>query len=163
MTSPDRRSRVFRRLAEWARRYVPLEILSTLTALAGAGAASLLTTNAVAIAYAGAWSENVGYYGYAFVREMARAKRANTAANDEVPPSRRARMFGAVRALLWEFGVAEVLDSFLIRPLCMYAAVRLLGSLGLGIVLGKLAADVVFYAIAVTFYELGKKRRGERA
>jgi hypothetical protein len=45
----------------------------------------------------------------------------------------------------------------------MYAAVRLLGSLGLGIVLGKLAADVVFYAIAVTFYELGKKRRGERA
>jgi hypothetical protein len=151
------------RVAEWVRRYAPLEILSTLTALAGAGIASLLTTNAVAIAYIGAWSENVGYYGYAFVREMAWAERASTAANDELPPSHLARMFGALRALLWEFGVAEVLDSLLIRPLCMYAAVRLIGSLGPGIVLGKLAADAVFYAIAIIFYELGKKRRGERA
>jgi hypothetical protein len=72
-------------------------------------------------------------------------------------------MFGAVRALLWEFGVAEVLDSFLVRPLCMYAAVRLTGTLALGIILGKLAADAVFYAIAITFYEIGKKRRGEKA
>jgi len=152
-----------RRLAEWARRYAPLEILSTLAALAGAGIASLITTNAVAIAYAGAWSENVGYYGYAFIREMASIGRANTAANDEVPSSRLARMLGALRALLWEFGVAEVLDSFLVRPLCMYAAVRAIGSLGPGIIVGKLAADAVFYAIAIIFYELAKKRRGERA
>jgi hypothetical protein len=160
MTTPDRRSRIIRRLAEWGRRYAPLEIFSTLTALAGAGIAALVTTNAVAIAYAGAWSENIGYYGYAFAREMVWAKRANTVASDGMTGSRLVRAHGVMKTLLWEFGVAEVLDSFLVRPACMYAAVRLIGSLGPGIVVGKLIADVVFYCVAIFFYERGKTRDG---
>lgn len=159
--APDRWRRLMQRLAEWGRRYVPLEILSTLTALAGAGTAALVTTNAVAIAYAGAWAENVGYYGYAFAREMKWIGRADPRVKHPALSWPR-RAVAAVKALLWEFGVAEVLDSFVVRPACMYAAVALIGSLGAGIVIGKLAADVAFYGIAILFYELGKTRSDRR-
>lgn len=163
MTTPDGRLRRAAPLAEWARRYVPLEILSTVAALAGAAIAALFTTSAVAIAYAGAWAENVGYYGYAFAREMRWIERADRASGDCEARPWMARALGASKALLWEFGAAEVLDSFVVRPACMYAAVAVLGSLGAGIVVGKLAADLVFYAIAIAFYEMGKRRSGDRA
>jgi len=156
MTARDARRRWGARLMEWARRYAPLEILSLLTALAGAGIAGLLTTNAVAIAYAGAWAENVGYYGYAFAREMKWIGRSDGA---DIPVSGPGRVSGAVKRLLWEFGAAEVLDSLVVRPACMYAAVALTGSLAAGILIGKIAGDIVFYGIAIVFYELGKKRR----
>jgi len=156
--SSERRRQISGRLSEWARRYAPLEILSVLSALAGAGIASLLTTNAVAIAYAGAWSENVGYYGYAFAREMKWIGRADPTVADSLLPL-RSRAYSAVKALVWEFGVAELLDSFVIRPACMYTAVALIGNLGAGIIVGKLVGDIAFYGIAIIFYEWGKKRR----
>lgn len=150
-----------RRLAEWFRRYAPLEVLSTITALSGAGIAALLTANAVAIAYAGAWAENVGYYGYAFAREMRWVGRADPDVTDLSRPW-FGRAASAVKTLLWEFGVAEVLDSVVVRPACMYAAVAAIGSLGVGIVVGKLVADIAFYGIAIVFYEWGKQRRKAR-
>ena len=149
------------RAQEWGRRYLPLEVAATLTALAGGLLASLVTSHGVAVAYAGAWAENVGYYGYAFWREM----RARTAASAVVAASDGssvdnasvlARLVASVRALAWEFGAAELIDSFVARPFCMYWGMALTGHLGVGIVAGKLAADVLFYAIAIVFYELGK-------
>jgi hypothetical protein len=159
MTAPEGRRRIPGRLVEWGRRYAPLEILSLLSALAGAGLAGLVTTSAVAIAYAGAWAENIGYYGYAFAREMRWIGRAVPDVA-EMAASWPGRAAAAVKALLWEFGTAEVLDSLVVRPACMYAAIALIGNLAAGIVVGKLMADVVFYGIAIVFYEWGKKRRG---
>ncbi|MGD9803762.1 MAG: hypothetical protein AB7E81_09230 [Hyphomicrobiaceae bacterium] len=169
-------------IGEWLRRYAPLEVLSTLTALAGATIVAFITSNAVVIAYAAAWAENVGYYGYAFAREMRWIGRATHApierqdakagngssprkvahpltlgAGDAVSGPWFARALVAIKALIWEFGAAEVLDSFVVRPACMYGAMALLGHLGAGIVVGKIAADVIFYGIAIVFYELGKK------
>ncbi|MGE0766182.1 MAG: hypothetical protein AB7L90_06930 [Hyphomicrobiaceae bacterium] len=162
MMSPERRRRLGRRLVEWARRYAPLEIFSTITALSGAALASVLTTNAVAIAYAAAWAENVGYYGFALAREIVRLERADAGA-DGAPRSVFQRALDASKALLWEFGAAEVLDSVIVRPACMYAAVAAFGSIGAGIVAGKIAADIVFYGIAIVFYEWGKRRPIDRA
>ena len=142
------------RILDWIRRYLPLEILATVTALIGGMTAAVVTANAVVISYAGAWGENVGYYGYAFAREMRRL----SAASPEAPRMGFwARSAATIRGLVWEFGLAELIDSFLARPFCMLAATALLGSLELGIVAGKLAADVLFYAIAIFFYELGKR------
>ena len=41
----------------------------------------------------------------------------------------------------------------------MYAFVAPLGSLVAGVVVGKLAADVVFYGLAIPAYELRERRR----
>ncbi|MBS0242259.1 MAG: hypothetical protein JSS20_08780 [Proteobacteria bacterium] len=141
------------RLREWLWRYLPLEIAAIATALCGGLTVSALTSNPVAIAYAGAWAENIGYYGLALGREL------QTACEGTGAERRFGRVWTALRRLLWEFGMAEALDSFIVRPGAMFWASERLGSLGWGIIAGKLAADAVFYAIAIAFYELGKMRR----
>jgi hypothetical protein len=129
------------KLNEWFWRYLPLEITSIATALIGAYGAAWFTDNSVAIAFAGTWGENVGYYAYAVIREF-------------TPGMGVLRL---LRNLLVEFGAAETLDSFVVRPLCMLAGQHVLHSVGWGIAAGKIAADVVFYAIVVVFYEVRKK------
>jgi hypothetical protein len=129
---------------EWLVRYLPLEIAATLTALAGGLGAAAVTDHPVVIAYAGALSENVGFYAVAVGREIRGAERPGVAI--------------AIRRVMWEFGLAEALDSFVIRPFAMYVSAAVLGSVGLGIVVGKVLADLAFYAIAIVFYERLKAR-----
>jgi hypothetical protein len=59
-----------------------------------------------------------------------------------------------VRDLLIEFGPAELVDSLLVRPLFMYLMPSLLHNFTAGILVGKLAADVIFYGLAIGAYEL---------
>ena len=61
-------------------------------------------------------------------------------------------------ALLLEFGVAEALDSLLVRPCLMYYLPRLLGHFSWGIITAKFVADLTFYIPAIIFYEWSKKR-----
>jgi hypothetical protein len=129
------------KLAEWFWRYLPLETISIITALLGAFGAARFTDNAVVIAFAGTWGENVGYYAYAAMREYKSGM----------------GIIRLLRNLLVEFGIPETLDSFVVRPFCMLVGQETLGSVGWGIAAGKIAADVVFYALVVGFYELKKK------
>lgn len=142
------------KLKEWARRYAPLEVVATITALLAAYATNSFTGDSVAVALAGTWGENFGYYSYAGVREM----RAQSQAAANTGRSFLMRFRQALGNLLFEFGAAEFVDSFVSRPLLMYFGTVLLGHLGAGIVAGKIAADLIFYAIAILFYELGKPR-----
>jgi hypothetical protein len=66
-----------------------------------------------------------------------------------------------VRNLALEFGVAELLDSFLVRPAAMFAMIRMTGSLPLGLVFGKVTADLVFNCAAIGAYEARKHYLGE--
>lgn len=135
---------------------MPLEIAATGTALVGGLAVAALTSNTAAIAFAGTWAENFGYYGFALAREL------RIGAGEAPDIGTGARLWQALRRLVWEFGVAEALDSFVVRPGAMYAAIALTGSTGAGIVIGKLVADVAFYAVAIVFYEWGKRARPGR-
>jgi hypothetical protein len=133
----------FTRVRAWLLRYAPLEAAALFTALCAGLAVSQLADSQLAIGYAGAWGENLGYYLTAFVREW--RVRGSAAL--------------AVRDLVLEFGVAEGVDSFVVRPLCMAVGVGQLGDPAAGIVVGKLAADVPFYGFAILGYELRKKLR----
>ena len=146
------------KLTEWTRRYLPLEIVATVTAMAGGIGTAAFTSNAIAIAYGGAMGENVGYYGLAFVREM-RAHTITAAASGAAAEPVHVRAGRVIKNLFWEFGVAELFDSFISRPFWMFTATSLIGSLEAGIVAGKIIADVFFYAIAIVFYEARKKAR----
>jgi hypothetical protein len=129
------------RISHWLWRYLPAECASIVGALLAANVIWDLTDNAAAAAIAGAWGENLGYYSVMMVREV----RATSS------------LWHAARNLVLEFGVAEVLDSVLIRPACMYVATRLVNDLSLGVLIGKLVADVVFYVPAIAAYELRKR------
>ena len=62
-----------------------------------------------------------------------------------------------IRNLLLEFGYPAILDLFFIRPFCMYWMPILTGNYFMGIILGKIAADSIFYGLAIVNYELIKK------
>jgi hypothetical protein len=133
-----------RRVAEWLHRYVPAEVASLIGALLGAQLAWTLSGSAGAAAVAGAWGETAAYYSTMLARELIRTRGA---------------VLVTLRELVLEFGVAEALDSLLVRPALMYTAGQLFSDLRLGVLLGKLGADVFFYVPAITAYELRKRQR----
>lgn len=140
---------------EWGRRYLPAELLSVVATLAGAWVALQSTGSPLSAALAGTWAGNVAYFGWLLAQDVQLARRQCHAHQQ----SYTRRTFGRnVRALAVEFGLAEVLDSFLIRPALMYYLPRWLGNFTGGIVAAKLLADVTFYIPAIISYELSKKR-----
>ncbi|MCR5889057.1 hypothetical protein LRS06_15025 [Hymenobacter sp. J193] len=144
------------KLREWLRRYLPAELLSVVATLAGASLSWHLDPGQeLRAALAGTWAGNVAYFGWLLAQDMVLARRQLHA--QARPYSWRS--FGRnVRALAVEFGAAELLDSFLIRPALMLWLPRWLGSRTGGILLAKLLADVTFYVPAIISYELSKKR-----
>jgi hypothetical protein len=120
---------------EWIRRYAPAEVCGVVGALAGYLVVWGLVRHSAAAAYGATAAENAAYYGFLLARRA-----------------------GSVRALLVEFGPAEVLDSLAVRPACCAAAVALLGPVA-GVLAGKLAADLVFYAPVIATYEFARARK----
>jgi hypothetical protein len=144
-----------RRLRVWAVRYLPAELAGILTALAVAWSAQAASGAMGSVAVAGTVGEGLGYYGCVAIREL-RYHGARQRGHDGL--TRRWRTgVATVQAMLIEFGPAELVDSLLARPLLMYLLPGLLHNLTAGIVAGKLAADAVFYGIAISAYELRQR------
>ncbi|KQM82818.1 hypothetical protein [Agromyces sp. Leaf222] len=145
------------RARDWLARYLPLEVCGTLAAMLGAWLAFDASGSLAVAALAGSLAESVGYYGIVVVR----AARGHAA-------SARVQRLGGVRAMLattWltlrsvavEFGPAELVDSVLVRPALLWAASAAWGANPGAWLAGKLAADAVFYAIAIVSFELGRR------
>ncbi|MEV4703902.1 hypothetical protein [Actinoplanes sp. NPDC049316] len=115
------------------RRYVLPEIVGTVLAVAAASA--LHRTSPYAAAWAGSLAEGIGYYGTLLWRDT-RGHRG---------VGRLRAVVAQVPGTLVEFGTAELLDTLVVRPALMYAGPLVVGDATLGVVAGKLAADVVFY------------------
>jgi hypothetical protein len=130
-----------RRALSWVRRYLPAELVATPSALLCAWGAGAWTGSTVAAAVAGAWGESLGFYGLMLARELRRRGRLHA-------------LPAVVRDLVLEFGPAEALDTLLVRPAFMHLGLTLLPDPVLGLVAGKLAADVGFYAPAIASFEL---------
>jgi ornithine decarboxylase len=130
----------------WARRYLPAELIGLVAALAAALAAFRLTGSGAAAAFAGTAGEAVGYYATIAVRDL-RRHRAGGAARWQA-------LVRTGRDAAIEFGPAEIVDSLVVRPGLMFAGPLLTGSLIVGTLLGKVAADIVFYTFAIGGYEL---------
>jgi hypothetical protein len=135
------RSSFVRALLRWLRRYVPAELVAAPCALGAGLAAAEVTGSVAAAALAATWGENAGFYGLMIGREL-RQRRSLRA------------LPGVVRALALEFGPAEALDSLLLRPAAVYAGLALAPHPALGLLAGKLLADVTFYAPAIACHEL---------
>lgn len=151
---PERGSRWL----EWIRRYGLAEVAGTAAAIGGYYAGFTLTGNRVAAAYAGALSEAVGFYGILVLRDLVRDAYAAGARRAHYGPR---EMASTCRNLFVEFGPIELLDGLLIRPLCMGLGTRYLGP-RLGVIAGKLVADLAFYTPPILTVEL-RRRRALRA
>lgn len=139
----------------WVRRYGVPELAGLSAALAGAWLVHRATDSAIAAAYGASIGESLGFYGTVVVREMVRE--AYAAGARRAPYGLR-QMAATWRGLLLEFGPAELADTALLRPFAMWIGVDLLGR-PLGILAGKLLADLAFYGPVIAVYEL-RRRRG---
>jgi len=143
-----------KKIKEWLKRYLIAEIACLITALIASFLAIFLTGNRIIIAYAGTFGENIGFYGTISTRDIIRSIREHKSVSKTYGIN---SFLKNLRNLLVEFGPSEALDSFVVRPFCLYIFPLLLGSFAVGIVVGKLVADVVFYAFTIIAYELRKK------
>jgi hypothetical protein len=168
MGGPDIRARPpveswRQRVRWWFGRYAPAEVAATFGALLAGGAANLAGSTAATV-YAATFGEFVAFYGVIIWRDLIRRDlaRQDLARQDLARRdlsggrAREGRPWWRFAALLLEFGPAELLDALIVRPLAMYLAATMVGNLLLGIVIGKVAADVVFYAVAIAGHELGR-------
>lgn len=140
-----------KKLRDWLSRYGPAEIGGLVLAFVASMTVRRLTRNAIASAYAAAWGETIGYASVIIVRDVI----------TELRHHRRSATRHATTVatgLVTEFGPAGVIDTLLTRPFAMALGIRLFGTV-LGLVVGKIMADVVFYAPVIYMYEWRKRRR----
>ncbi len=139
---------------KWIKRYLPAEILGTLTAIILATAVSFVTENVLIIALVSTWSENLGFYGTMIFQEVKESVQKHRKMNKHYGLV----SFGkSLRNIFLEFGVSETVDSLFLRPAVMFFTVTNIGNLQLGVLVGKVIADIIFYIPVIIIYELRKK------
>jgi hypothetical protein len=148
------KSVILPKFSEWSIRYLPAEIIGSAAAFASAFCIHAATNSLMAAAIAGSIAETIGFYGYFAIRDGAR----HYARHSAHPRPRRMLLTSlrTVRDMLIEFGPAEAVDSLFIRPFFMYTGPHILHNFGGGLLAGKLTADLIFYTIAASGYELRK-------
>jgi len=142
------------RIKEWIRRYAWAEVFSTLLTFLFGWASSRVTDNAVFIAYAGTIGAATGFYGFIFIRDISHSYSTHE------PETIRAKSLLIVRCLRnmgFEFGLAELLDFFLIRPFCLLYGPEILNNYFWGILAGKTIADILFFTLSILMFEIRKK------
>ncbi len=142
------------RIKEWVRRYWLAEVIGTLAAVGGSWLLDRLTHNPIAAAYGGSIGESIGFYGVITLKQMVADAHA---AGRRQAPYDAAGALSTTRAILMEFGPAELIDAGLLRPLLMGLGTQFLGR-ELGVLAGKLLADVGFYVPVILSYEIRRKR-----
>ena len=133
----------------WLVRYLPAEIVGTAVMVLAGLVVTIWTDNAAVIALAALVGEIIGFYTVLAITIYAE----------------QAQVTGTVRAtlgrtgllLIAEFGLAEVLDTLLIRPAALMLGVWLLPDPLWGLLAGKIVADIVFYAIAAGAFTVTDK------
>lgn len=132
-------------LTTWRRRYGIAEALGTLALVLAALAVRDLAGSLVLAAVAGSLAEAGWFYGVLLLRDW-RRERAHARQGGCAPRPLRE----LAHDLLLEFGAAERVDGFLLRPCCLWLGLRLAGGWP-GLLAGKLAADLLFYGPLLSF------------
>lgn len=140
---------------EWLKRYGWAEIISISFTVLSSWLAFKLTNSKITTALVGTWVGNIGYFGTILIRDILLAKKKLKAIDKDYSLE---TFYKNVRALFVEFGIAELFDSFFIRPALMYFLPIWMNNLSVGVVLAKLLADITFYIPAIVSYELSKKK-----
>jgi hypothetical protein len=143
------------KLRDWGRRYLLAEVVGTLAALTAALTVHALTGSLAPAALAGSVAESVAYYGVILRRAIPTLQWAHAGAG---PVRRLLRTGRSLLAETSDFVAAELADTFLIRPGLIYLAAGWAGSgVAGGLLVGKLLADVGFYAVVIPSYELRRR------
>lgn len=133
----------------WIRRYLPAELAGTAVMLLAGVAVSAWVGAPALVALAALVGETLGFYAVLAVAIYLEQSR--------VVSSRRRAVARTLLLLVAEFGAAELLDTFLVRPAALLAGVLWIPDPVWGLLAGKIAADLLFYAIAAGAFTITAK------
>jgi hypothetical protein len=135
----------------WVKRFLPAEVVGTIVAIVVSSLTHYYTNNAIVAAYAGSVCETIAFYATIIVHD---ARIASKELKEEGKTLTFRSFVYLLRNILFDFGLAELMDSLLLRPFCMYIFPIWLRNYPLGILVGKIASDIVFYLPVIISYEL---------
>ena len=115
--------------------------------------AARFTDSPPLLAIAAIAGATVGFYGVLVFTVMREQLALLAPARGRIARALR-RSVGLLAA---EFGVAEITDTFFLRPALMMAGVVLIGDPVWGLLAGKLVADVLFYVISAVCYRVTER------
>ncbi len=138
---------------EILKRYLPIEIIGITTNLSATiGLSYYSDLNLLAISAIASTFEILGFYIFVISREIFTTYRVNKYYNFKL-------LFFDIKNLIIEFGPAELIDPTITRPALIFAGMSLLkNNPVLGGLLGKFAADLIFYTLSGIFYSWNQKR-----
>jgi hypothetical protein len=134
---------------EWFDRYKYSELAATSAALIASQSSHFY--NGITTAYIVTTAEYVAFYGVMIFRMSLLHRQKNQ------KTTLKGNLY-LIRNLFLEFGYPAGLDFLFIRPVCMYWFPILTGNYLIGIITGKIAADLFFYTFSIINYELIKKK-----
>ena len=137
------------KLSHWFKRYFLAELLSLIISLVFASAGKYIGTHGAIIAYLGMIGGNAGFYGTMILKEYA--------SHRKLGHTHTTTLFKTARNIILEFGPAEYLDSFILRPFYLFTFPLFIPNFALAITLGNIAADLTFYIPSIISYEIRKK------
>jgi hypothetical protein len=139
---------------EWFDRYKYPEIAAISAALASTQFSRIF--DGLTTAYLITFAEYFAFYGVILFMAYKKLAAKNRLLDKKIPLK---EILFLIQNLLLEFGYPATLDFFFIRPFCMYWMPILTGNYFIGILLGKISADSVFYGLTIVNYELIKRNR----
>lgn len=142
------------KIKEWIKRYLPAEIVGTITAIGSASIAHIFYENLIFIAYAGSLGEAIGFYSTIFIQNIIAIGKKNKIENKQFQLSDLPKI---IAYIILEFGPAGIIDGLLLRPFFMYLFPILMKNFTLGILIGKITGDFTFYILVILSYEIKKK------
>lgn len=137
----------------WLRRYGPAEIACLVTMLIASVIAAQLTDSPPLLAMSAIAGATVGFYGVLLTAVM----REQLVLLPSAPHRTRRALRRSVALLAAEFGVAELTDTFFLRPALMMLGVIVLRDAVWGLLAGKIVADVLFYLISGVSFRLTER------
>lgn len=132
-------------LGPWVRRYLPSELAGTALMLLAGTAVLHATGSPLRAALAATAAENVGFYGVAVTQVVLEQRRAGVGG---WPLALRSLRLAAA-----EYGPAEAVDA-VVRPALVWLAASAVPQAVVGLLLGKVAADLSFYGIAALAHQV---------
>lgn len=145
---------------EWLKRYLPSEIVGTITAIVAASLTHFFSSNLIVIAYAGSLGEAVGFYSTVIAQHVIDVNKKNRFKQKAFSISDLTKITSTI---VLEFGPAGLLDGLLLRPFFMYVFPSILKNFTLGILVGKLVGDVSFYLLVILSYEIKNYKNNSQA
>lgn len=144
------------KIQEWLKRYLPAEIVGTITAIGVASIIRFFYESAVFTAYAGSVGEAVGFYSTIFIQHILVIYKKKKIENKTFSITNFPKI---ITNIILEFGPAGMLDGLFLRPFFMYLFPVYLKNFALGIFVGKIVGDIAFYFLVILSYELKKQNK----